>query len=101
MRKLTVKERNRLAILASQSDDDIETLDIPEIQERPSDAVIGKFYRPVKQSVTIRIDADVLAWLKSGGEGYQTRINTYLRAVMNSTARHKTMSAGRAVTGGR
>jgi uncharacterized protein (DUF4415 family) len=98
MRKLTSKERNRLAVLASQSDDDIDTSDIPEIQELPSDAVIGKFYRPVKQSVTIRIDADVLAWLKAGGEGYQTRINHYLRAAMKSTVRPKAMSAGGSVT---
>jgi len=48
----------------------------------PSDAVIGKFYKPKKASVTIRIDADVLAWLKGSGGGYQTRINGYLRRLM-------------------
>jgi uncharacterized protein (DUF4415 family) len=32
--------------------------------------------------VTIRLDADVLAWLKASGDGYQTRVNTYLRQLM-------------------
>ena len=58
--------------------------DSPEIKEFPPNAVIGKFYRPVKQSVTIRLDADVLAWLKSQCEGYQTRIDEYLREQMSA-----------------
>ena len=45
--------------------------------------VVGRFYRPIKQQVTVRIDADVLAWLKSGGKGYQTRLNDVLRQAMN------------------
>lgn len=40
-----------------------------------------KFYRPKKQSVSIRLDADILVWLKASGEGYQTRVNTYLPCV--------------------
>ena len=44
--------------------------------------MVGRFYRPVKETVTIRLDADVLHWLKKGGKGYQTRVNTILRAVM-------------------
>ena len=39
---------------------------------------------PVKKQLTIRLDADVLAWLKSHGSGYQTRINRILRVVMES-----------------
>jgi len=39
-------------------------------------------YRPVKRPVTLRIDADVLAWFQRGGRGYQTRINHALRKVM-------------------
>ncbi len=42
----------------------------------------GHFYRPIKRQVTARLDADVLAWLKSGGQGYQTRMNAILRSVM-------------------
>lgn len=42
----------------------------------------GKWYRPVKQPVSIRLDADVLAWLKAKGDGYQTKVNTFLRERM-------------------
>jgi len=60
----------------------IDTSDVPEIRELPSDAVVGRFYRPKKNTVTMRLDTDVLAWLKASGEGYQTRINAYLRELM-------------------
>ena len=43
----------------------------------------SKRFRPVKQSTTIRLDADVLVWLKAGGKGYQTRINAILREAMH------------------
>jgi len=49
-------------------------------------AVVGKFYRPIKKPLTIRLDADVLAWLKSQGKGYQTRLNSLLRAAMEKQA---------------
>lgn len=39
----------------------------------------GDFYRPVKEQITLRLDKDVIAWFKAGGEGYQTRINEALR----------------------
>jgi uncharacterized protein (DUF4415 family) len=45
-------------------------------------AVRNPFYRPVKQATTVRIDADVLAWLRAQGKGYQTRINQILRNAM-------------------
>ena len=47
-------------------------------------AVVGKFYRPIKKSLTIRIDADVLDWLKRQGKGYQTRINAVLRSFVEA-----------------
>jgi uncharacterized protein (DUF4415 family) len=40
-------------------------------------------YKPVKKPVTLRLDADVLAWFQRGGRGYQTRINQALRKVMS------------------
>jgi len=43
---------------------------------------ISDFYRPLKKPVTLRIDADVLAWFKKDGRRYQTRINSALRKVM-------------------
>ncbi len=82
MTKLTAEKRKELAKLAKMPDSRIDLSDIPEIKNFPSDAVIGKFYRPRKTSVTIRLDADVLAWLKATGEGYQTRVNAYLRQLM-------------------
>jgi uncharacterized protein (DUF4415 family) len=46
------------------------------------DAVVGKFYRPVKRQVTVRIDADVLEWFKLNAEKYQTLINLACREYM-------------------
>ena len=43
---------------------------------------IAEMYRPIKKPVTLRLDADVIAWFKAQGRGYQTRINKALRAVM-------------------
>jgi uncharacterized protein (DUF4415 family) len=82
MSKLSAEKRKELQKLAARPDREIDLTDIPEIQEIPSDAVIGRFYRPKKTTVTIRLDADVVAWLKAAGEGYQTRINAYLRDLM-------------------
>jgi uncharacterized protein (DUF4415 family) len=87
MPKLTAKRRAGLIKLAKLPNSKIDLSDIPEIRGVPSDAVIGKFYRPRKKSITIRIDADALSWLKGSGEGYQTRINTFLRRLMQSQVR--------------
>jgi uncharacterized protein (DUF4415 family) len=87
MTTLTAKKRKDLVRLAKMPDHRIDLSDIPEIKKLPSDALMGKFYRPRKTSVTIRLDVDVLAWLKATGEGYQTRINTYLRQLMQRSAR--------------
>jgi uncharacterized protein (DUF4415 family) len=49
-------------------------------------ATLGKFYRPEKQPVTMRLDSDVIAWLKAEGRGYQTKANWLLRhAVLHFT----------------
>ena len=45
-------------------------------------AEITKMYKPLKKPVTLRLDADVLAWFKKKGRGYQTRINRALRRFM-------------------
>ncbi len=52
--------------------------------ERWANAVIGRFYRPVKTQISFRVDNDVLDWLKSKGEGHLTRINEILREKMMS-----------------
>ena len=48
---------------------------------------IADFYRPLKKPVTLRLDADVLAWFKKDGSRYQTRINQALRGVMERELR--------------
>ena len=48
---------------------------------------IGDLYRPLKKPVTVRLDADVIAWFKKDGKRYQTRINTALRKVMEREMR--------------
>jgi len=88
MKKLTKRQASQLEALREMKDEDIDLSDIPEITDW-SNAVVGKFYRPVKQSLTIRLDADVIAWLRSQGSGYQTRINSLLRAAMTSAPRHR------------
>jgi uncharacterized protein (DUF4415 family) len=69
-------------------DDQIDTSDIPELPPSAwKNAVRGKFYRPIKQAVSLRLDADVVAWLKKPGKGYQTRANSILRQRMLNDSR--------------
>ena len=80
---LTEEQRTRLARVAAMSDAEIDTGDIPELTEAElAEMERGRFWRPVKAQVTTRIDADVLAWLKASGKGYQSRINAILREAM-------------------
>jgi len=68
-----------------QTDAAIDTSDIaPLPAEFFARATRNPFYRPVKRSTTVRIDADVLGWLKAQGPGYQTRINALLREAMQA-----------------
>jgi uncharacterized protein (DUF4415 family) len=83
MRRISRQQANELAALKKMKDAAIDLTDIPEIKDWRR-AVVGKFYRPIKKSVTIRVDSDVLAWVKSQGRGYQTRINHLLRTAMES-----------------
>ncbi len=80
---VTQDQRARLKALAARPDDDIDVSDIPPLDEDFwSRAVTNPFYRPVKRQLTVRVDADVLAWLRSGGKGYQTKLNAILRQAM-------------------
>ncbi len=74
---------SELRALRRMKDKEIDTTDIPQRLDW-SKAVVGKFYRPIKKPLTIRLDADVLAWLKGQGSGYQTRINALLRSAMEN-----------------
>lgn len=78
---LTKEQQEEIKALQEMPDEEIDYSDIPSVTEW-SGAVVGKFYRPIKQTVTIRLDADVVDWLKQEGKGYQTRVNRILRAVM-------------------
>ena len=88
MRRVSKKQAKELAALARMPDEEIDLTDAPEIREWRG-AVVGKFYRPIKRPVTIRVDADVLAWLKREGRGYQTRINQLLREAMEGKRRRR------------
>jgi uncharacterized protein (DUF4415 family) len=65
-------------------DKDIDYSDIPKTTD------FSKFhsweqrnmFKPVKVNITCKLDADIVAWLKQGGKGYQTRMNSILRKVM-------------------
>jgi len=80
-RKLTKEQQDEIRKLQEMPDEEIDYSDIPPVTDW-SKAVVGRFYKPIKETVTIRLDADVLDWLKQGGKGYQTRVNSILRAVM-------------------
>jgi uncharacterized protein (DUF4415 family) len=84
MKKLTSKRREKeLKAVAATRDDQIDTSDIPELTvEQLGRAVRGQMYRPVKRPVTMRLDADIVAWLKQDGRGYQTKANALLRREM-------------------
>lgn len=80
---LTEQDHDELRALANKPDSAIDYSDIPPLApEEWQNAVRGKFYKPLKQPITIRIDSDILFWLKSLGSGYQTRINNILRKEM-------------------
>jgi uncharacterized protein (DUF4415 family) len=71
--------------VASIRDEEIDYSDIPDLTTlslRPRTPVDRGMYRPVKVTLTCRLDADIVAWLKQGGKGYQTRLNSILRQVM-------------------
>jgi uncharacterized protein (DUF4415 family) len=81
-RRLTREQKAELAAIAALRDEAIDTSDAPEISDW-SGAKRGLFYRPVKRQLTLRLDADVIAWFKAHArreEGYQTHINRALRA---------------------
>lgn len=80
---LTDAQRDELTRLAAMPDADIDFSDIPPLTEAFwQNAVRGRFYRPVKQQVTLRLDSDLIQWFKinaGNARGYQTRINAALR----------------------
>jgi uncharacterized protein (DUF4415 family) len=87
-KQLRREQRAELKSLAELPDKAIDTSDAPELADW-SGAKRGLFYRPVKQQLTLRLDADVVAWFKrhtASDEGYQTRINRALREYVQEQA---------------
>ena len=80
---LTAEQKAELAALEAMTDDQIDYSDAPRA---PASAWLearrNPYYRPVKQQLTLRIDADLIAWFKKhseGGRGHQSNINQALR----------------------
>jgi len=70
------------AQLRALEDRPIDTQAIPEAHWSPAQR--GRFFRPRKEAISLRLDADVLDWLRRRGPGYQTEINRILRALMEA-----------------
>ncbi|MGG7446221.1 BrnA antitoxin family protein [Kosakonia oryzendophytica] len=83
MSAINKQREAELKALADKPDDEIDYSDIPPTEDALwTDAVRGKFFRPLKTQASVRIDADVMEWLKRPGKGYQTRLNAILREAM-------------------
>lgn len=80
---LTASQKAEVTALRSKADSEIDVSDIPPLtDEFWKSAVRNPFYKPTKTVTTVRVDSDVLMWLKSQGKGYQTRLNIILREAM-------------------
>ena len=86
MSKVPEALRAELAATLAKPELEINIADTPEtVAADWAGAERGKFYRPVKKQLTVRIDADVLEWLKADGSGYQSRLNRILREAMRQS----------------
>jgi uncharacterized protein (DUF4415 family) len=80
---LSASQEGELEALRAMGDDGVDTSDIPSLDEGFwRNAVRNPLYKPTKTSTTVRIDTDVLMWLRAQGKGYQSRINAILRREM-------------------
>jgi uncharacterized protein (DUF4415 family) len=75
--------KSDLARIDRTKDAEIDYSDIPALDKSFLKKAMTA-WPPVKKQLTIRLDADVLEWVKGDGKGYQTRINRILRVVMES-----------------
>ena len=92
MRKLTKQQKRDIRVIAAKRDEDIDFSDAPPVLDW-SGAEIGKFYRPTKKPVTMRLDSDVIAWLKADGRGYQTKANWLLRYAMTHFGKERDLAS--------
>jgi len=77
---ITSKLAAELKVLEAMTDDQIDFSDIP-LKLDWSKAERGRFYRPVKQLISLRVDADIAAWFKEKAKGkqYTPMMNKALR----------------------
>jgi len=83
MKKLAAARKREIAAIAAKTDATIDFSGMPEVLDW-SGAEVGRFYRPTERPVTIRLDDDVIDWLKSYGRCYQTKANMLLRHAMKA-----------------
>jgi uncharacterized protein (DUF4415 family) len=83
--------KSDLARIDRMKDSEIDYSDIP-LLDKSFFTKATEAWPPAKQQLIIRLDADVLNWLKANGRGYQTRINRILRAAMESNPPHRSPS---------
>lgn len=96
MPPLTAEEKARLEALAAKPDSEIDFSDIPRLTpDFFARAIRNPYFKPKKTSMTVRIDADVVAWLRSQGKGYQSRLNAILREHMLSSVSKQHAVAGK------
>jgi uncharacterized protein (DUF4415 family) len=88
MNQLTTEQRQGIAGSAKDNQEGIDLFEMLEARYG-RDAACGMGVRPIKRPVTIRLDEDVLDWLKGYGPGYQTRLNFLLRHAMMGGARER------------
>src|ERR1700679_3170680 len=92
---LTTAEKAGLKALRAKPESEIDYSDIPQLQEDFwKNAVRNPFYRPTKTSTTVRIDSDVLHWLRAHGKGYQSRLNAIVRREMLESFKVKAVKQG-------
>jgi len=84
MKRHAAARKRDIAAIAAKTDATIDFSEMPEVIDWAG-AEVGRFYRPVKRPVTIRLDEDVIDWLKSYGRGYQTKANLLLRHAMKAS----------------
>jgi uncharacterized protein (DUF4415 family) len=86
---MRTREVAELKKLAAMPDSEIDDSDAPALKSFPVDVHVGRFYRPVKQQISLRVDADVLSWFRAQGKKYQTYMNEVLRREMQGRPRSR------------
>jgi uncharacterized protein (DUF4415 family) len=89
MKRHAAARKRDIAAIAAKTDATIDFSEMPEVVDWTG-AEVGRFYRPAKRPVTIRLDEDVINWLKSYGRGYQTKANLLLRHAMKASGQNTT-----------